>query len=199
MFDYFVMLTVFNTNMPCLRLWNTIWWPIFINFSNTVWTYTWNLNNGTNTFTKLWIYPLMITQNNSIPYSYIKVFCSKWVPSKLTIITSYSGFFMLHIIYVLNAIMTIGKLDIFLEFVLSVFLVRINDRIRLASFDKIIAWSSSFSWTCMNLKKIELSQINSGINMFSIANLSICLCIAFRLSTTYLQCPGDRNALSIII
>ena len=40
--------------------------PIFIKLINTVWKFTWNPTNVTNTFSMIWIYPVMIMQNNSI-------------------------------------------------------------------------------------------------------------------------------------
>ena len=67
--------------------------------------------NGINTFTKFWINPVMIMQKNSIYSSHFKRFCSNYVPSKLPVIPSHVGVFMLHIIYVLNVIMKLENMS----------------------------------------------------------------------------------------
>ena len=57
-------------------------------------------------------------QKNSIFSSRFELFFSKWVTRKLPIISRYVDVFMLHIFYILNVIMAIGKLVIFLSFVI---------------------------------------------------------------------------------
>ena len=141
----------------------------------------------------------MIMWKNSIASSNFKLLCRNWLPRKLPIIPIHVDIFMLHIFYLLNMIMRVGILEFSCCLLLFVSIVWSNNNTHLASFDKITAWSYSFSWTYMNLNIIGLSQINLGFNSFAIANLSNHLSLAFRSLTIYFTCPGDPTALSIRI
>ena len=66
--------------------------------------------NGTNNFSKLWIYPVVIILNTSIPSSNFIPFRCNWVKIKIPIIPRHVEIFMLHIFYALNAITTGGKM-----------------------------------------------------------------------------------------
>ena len=121
--------------------------------------------NGTNTLAKFWINSVRIMRKNSITSSHLYIFCRKLVPRKHPIIPGRVDVFMLHIIYLLNVIITAGRLGIFwcfLFFVSWVWVndktwvswVWINDKTGLAYFAKVAAWSYSFSWSCMNLQQL---------------------------------------------
>ena len=79
--------------------------------------------NGTNTFAKLWIYPEIIIQNNSIPSSCFELFCINWVMRKLSIIPRHVDSFMLHIFYVLNVIMVVVNFSFYSILLIVVSLV----------------------------------------------------------------------------
>ena len=117
MFKYFVIVSIFNTGICWLSLWRKNWRPIVIRLINTGWTCTLNPKNETDTFSDIWIQPVMITQRNIIPfYNFILLSCN-WVMRKISIIPRYVEFVLLHIFYVLNMIIAGGKLVISLEFI----------------------------------------------------------------------------------
>ena len=167
--------------------------------SNTGWTCTWNPKNGTNIFNIFWINPVLITQKNIIYSSCLVLLWRNWVPNKIsTIPIMFWCFYVAHHLC-LECDNNGWKTWYFLAFFLfPVFIVGINDKTCLSYFDKPEAWSSSFSWTCMNLIFL-LFQINPRFNSFSVADLSIHLSVSFIPSTTSLPSLGAPNFLSIII
>ena len=120
--------------------------------SNTDYTCTWNLKNGKTTFSKFLIYPVMIMWNNRIPSSRFIFTSCNWVTRKLLIIPRNIDIFMLHIFYVLNLMITFGKLGVLLVFVVIFISSMKQNNTSWAYFAKLTVLYSSFSWACMNLK-----------------------------------------------
>ena len=64
-----------------------------------------------------WIYTVIIMRRISISSSRFELSSSNWVPMKLPMIPRHVDIFILYIFYVFNVITTVGKLEIFLSFV----------------------------------------------------------------------------------
>ena len=116
--------------------WGTIWQPICIKLSRKSWTCTGDRKNDTKTFSKLWIYPVIIMLNNSITSSHLVPPSCNWVTRKLPIIPIHIEMFMLHILF-LNMIMKHGKLCIILKFLFLVFIACRKNKTHQDCFSKL--------------------------------------------------------------
>ena len=130
----------------------TIWHPLFMKLSNIGWTCTWNPMNEKNTWSKLWIYEVMVVWNNSIPSSHFVEFFCNWVTRKLTIISRHVDILCWKYFISWMWWLWLETLALSCHLLFFVYPVWSKDKTFRASFAKLKTCYYSFSWTCMSLK-----------------------------------------------